>query len=518
MKVATSSEQALIPEIYCPFPSQISPQYEAVKAHTQEWVQLLGLTPHKAALDYYRVADYPGLACRTYPNAGLEELFLASDWHFLIFVYDDPFDEGEFDSRQQEMLAFHKHVLAVMDTPFLTAPHGPVPTAFANLLQRASTSVSPAWLKRFARHHAEYFAAIRWQVANRERQCVPDPQAYLNNRVRAAGVLCSLDLIDIMQHREIPTEIYESQPLQAILQAGNNLVSWTNDVYSINKDVACGDVNSLVMALQQEHHCSLQEAVDRVVAMIEIETRRFQDMLWQTPGSAADIDQYVGPLWVGVMNWIRGHLDWYRGNKRYTEQATFDDVKNHLVDLLTVEQRQTHLTKHAAKGPSIMTTEQPMSATKTMTASEIECLLRAYLAGWCTPGGDPEKMITYITDDFLYEDAGANLVVHGKDAFRELVRTTLAALAFVQLPKTILVAPTLDKAAMEVTTAGTHIGEFPSMGSYPTIPVTNKPFSLTTFAFFEFRDGKISRHLEGYNQYHLFQQLGLLPEHLIAKA
>jgi steroid delta-isomerase-like uncharacterized protein len=169
-------------------------------------------------------------------------------------------------------------------------------------------------------------------------------------------------------------------------------------------------------------------------------------------------------------------------------------------------------TKHLEKGPLVMATEKSVNVMKTMSASEIESLMRAYIAGWCTPGGDPEQMITYVTDDFLYEDAGANLVLHGKDAFRELVRTTLTALAFTQIPKTIIIAPTLDKAAMEVTTAGMHIGEFPRMGSYPTIPATDKSFSLTTFAFFEFRNGKISRHIEGYNQYHLFQQLGLLPE------
>lgn len=160
-----------------------------------------------------------------------------------------------------------------------------------------------------------------------------------------------------------------------------------------------------------------------------------------------------------------------------------------------------------------MTIEQSVTRVSTITASEIEHLIQTYLAGWCTPGGDPEKMITYVTDDFLYEDAGANLVLHGKDAFRELVRATLAALAFVQIPRTILIAPTLDKAALEVTTAGTHIGDFPGMGSYPTILATHKSFSLTTFSFFEFRADKISRHMEGYNQYHLFQQLGLLPEH-----
>src|SRR5437667_4626739 len=104
MKNPIWNEQIVHPEISCPFPSQISPHYETVKAHTLDWAQRLGLTPYQTALQYYQTADYPGLACRTYPRAGLEELFLVSDWLFLIFVFDDPFDEGAFDNKTQEML------------------------------------------------------------------------------------------------------------------------------------------------------------------------------------------------------------------------------------------------------------------------------------------------------------------------------------------------------------------------------------------------------------------------------
>jgi 5-epi-alpha-selinene synthase len=336
MKNPIWNEQIVLPEISCPFPSQISTHYETVKAHTLDWALRLGLTPYQTALQYYHTADYPGLACRTYPRAGLEELFLASDWLFLIFVFDDPFDEGAFDNKPQEMLAFHEHLLAVMHDSPLTTPRGPVAEAFSDIFRRAKSFASPTWLKRFQQHHAENFAAIRWQVANRERQHMPDLQAYLSNRVHAAGVLPPFDLIEIVQHREIPPEIYARQSSQALLQAGNNLIAWTNDLHSVKKDVACGDVNSLVMAIQREQNGSLQQAVDQLHAMIETETKRFLDMLW---APSADADQYVAPLWIGIANWIRGHLDWYRGNKRYTEEATRDN--SHLVDILA-ESAQRH--------------------------------------------------------------------------------------------------------------------------------------------------------------------------------
>lgn len=146
-----------------------------------------------------------------------------------------------------------------------------------------------------------------------------------------------------------------------------------------------------------------------------------------------------------------------------------------------------------------------------LTPADIEHLIRTYLTGWCTPGGNAGRMTTFVTDDFVYEDIGANIVIHGKNEFYELVRVSLEAFALNQICKTIIIAPTLDKAAIEATTAGTHKGLFPSMGSFPNIPATYRQFSLTTAAFFEFRGDKISRHVEFYNQYTLFQQIGLLP-------
>ncbi|HEX7733636.1 MAG TPA: hypothetical protein VF458_02190, partial [Ktedonobacteraceae bacterium] len=101
MQETTRTEQVVIPEIYCPFPSAISPHYLEVQAHTRDWVQRFGLARHETVFHYYHMADLPGLACRTYPKAELVDLFLASDWLFFIVVFDDLFDEGKLDNRAE---------------------------------------------------------------------------------------------------------------------------------------------------------------------------------------------------------------------------------------------------------------------------------------------------------------------------------------------------------------------------------------------------------------------------------
>ena len=69
-----------IPDIPCPFPSQISPHLEQVRRHTLEWVQRFHLVQKKNALQNYLAANFAGFSCRVYSMGKLEELIFINDW------------------------------------------------------------------------------------------------------------------------------------------------------------------------------------------------------------------------------------------------------------------------------------------------------------------------------------------------------------------------------------------------------------------------------------------------------
>jgi hypothetical protein len=51
--------------------------------------------------------------------------------------------------------------------------------------------------------------------------------------------------------------------------------------------------------------------------------------------SDEEVHQYIAPLWVAVANWVSGHLEWYRGNTRYTQGSlTLEEVTGHLVNII----------------------------------------------------------------------------------------------------------------------------------------------------------------------------------------
>ena len=314
----SNMELITIPDIYCPFPSQISPHLEHVCTHTLEWVQRFRLVQKEATLRYYLAADFSGFSCRVYPNGSLEELFFINDWVIWIMLFDDWFDDSGLGTQPAYMYQVHQHLLAILQDPPRVTPQGPVAEALFDIWQRADGLASSTWKKRFTQHHADYFAACRWDAENRAHKRVPDVHAYIENRRNSVANTISFDMFDLSQHIEFPAEIYESEPFQAVLQAANNIVAWTNDVYSLKKELAHGDVCNLVVAMQGQHG-SLQEAVNHVCAMVETETRRFQKMVQCFPTYSTEFDHNISQYLFDLGKWIRGPLDWYHRTLRYID-------------------------------------------------------------------------------------------------------------------------------------------------------------------------------------------------------
>jgi 5-epi-alpha-selinene synthase len=312
-------ESITIPDISCPLPSQISLYLEHARRHTREWVQCFHLIQKETALHYYLAADFSGFSCRVYPMARPEELFFINDWVSWIALFDDWFDDSRLGARPECMSHIHQHLLAILQDAPLVTPLGPVAEALSDIWQRADNLTSSGWKRRFAQHHADYFAACRWDAEHRARNQVPDVDAYIENRRNSVANTISLDMFDLSEHVEFPAEIYGSQRFQAILRAANNIVAWTNDVYSLKKELAHGEICNLVVAVQYARHCSLQEAVNRVCAMIETETRCFQEMVQNFPAYSAEVDPGICQYLFDLGKWIRGPLDWYHETLRYVE-------------------------------------------------------------------------------------------------------------------------------------------------------------------------------------------------------
>ena len=311
-------ERITIPAVYCPFPSVINPCAEAVHEQSLTKLQRLGLIQKETARRRFLAARFAWLTARCYPATAFEELTWVHDWSIWLFMFDDQFDDGAIGGQPERMQPIMAKLLAILEDPDASSPRSPLGAALYDFWQRAPGATS-AWRARFAQHLADYFTSYLWEARNRARGHIPAVDAYIANRQQSGGLPTCFDLIDLSDHVTLPPEVYESQEFRTLRQTATNVVCWVNDVFSLRKERARGDVNNLVLAVQHAHHMSLQAAVNTVNDMITKEVQRFIETERQLPGYPSAIEQNMRRYLLVFRAWMRGNLDWSYETPRYAQ-------------------------------------------------------------------------------------------------------------------------------------------------------------------------------------------------------
>jgi hypothetical protein len=113
-------------------------------------------------------------------------------------------------------------------------------------------------------------------------------------------------------HTELPDQVYDSPVFQEIVLAGADLFSWINDLYSLDKEIACGIVSNLILVLQHERLLNRAQAFiaaralisDRVNDLLAAEERlpELIDILRLDTATQAAVYRYVA----GIRDCIAG--------------------------------------------------------------------------------------------------------------------------------------------------------------------------------------------------------------------
>lgn len=313
-----------IPELHCPFPHRVNPHAEQARRHLSQWVGTVGLIQRESARRRFEHADFGWFASMVYPTADEERIALMADWFAWLFLVDDQLDDGDFGRdprRAGQVFAEMRAVLESPDHGAAAARRPDLPTAvssLADLWRRTATGMTEAWRRRFVRHLEECLAAAAvWEAGNRTRGIVPEEEEYIENRRHTGAIYVCMDLIDVVERLDVPAELYQSEEFRAALDAACNVVCWTNDIYSLEKERSLGEVHNLVYVVQHHRELDQERALAHVCAATSEETRRYlaleERLLHRYPEHSALLTPYLA----GMRTWIRGNLDWSSRTKRY---------------------------------------------------------------------------------------------------------------------------------------------------------------------------------------------------------
>jgi steroid delta-isomerase-like uncharacterized protein len=137
-----------------------------------------------------------------------------------------------------------------------------------------------------------------------------------------------------------------------------------------------------------------------------------------------------------------------------------------------------------------------------MATPAVDVLFQAYGEAWAAR--DIERIVSFFTDDAVYEDVAMGVVNRGKDEIRGFLAELFGAIPdFTVTPASAFSSG--DWAGSEWTMTGTHTGDFPGL------PATNKGFEVRGSSVLVLRDGRISRVSDYWDQVVFLRQIGVLP-------
>jgi steroid delta-isomerase-like uncharacterized protein len=136
-------------------------------------------------------------------------------------------------------------------------------------------------------------------------------------------------------------------------------------------------------------------------------------------------------------------------------------------------------------------------------ATDTKNMLGEYMLAWNSH--DVDKILSFFTDDCVYEDLGIGVVSKGKKELTGFVNSSLVGVPDVKFQvKSVFVAG--DWVGSEYVMSGTFVHS-----TIPAMPATGKTFSIRCASILQLRKGKISRETDYYNLATLLQQIGLMP-------
>lgn len=306
--------------------SLLNPGLPHVEPHVTAWAQKVGLLSAEAA-EQARRERHIAFAGRVWPWAPPERLAELSRLALWMFVVDDRSDARGDDSGavDTELQAMMRIVTCAQDVVPENAP-GTV-RVLAEVVPRLADQMSPAWSDRFRRHLAEWIRTNQDMIRRRVERSVPTPHAYVAWRRVSGAVGWCFDLTEYAQDAELTELVWSSPACRQLRDTAADIICWTNDLYSLGKELRTGETSNLVVILQHHHHLTLQDAVNEVhrrlslriielpAAIVSLQTTALAMNL--TVQEQAAVDRYVD----GIRAWARGFLEYSQESARYAEAS-----------------------------------------------------------------------------------------------------------------------------------------------------------------------------------------------------
>ncbi|WP_460699099.1 terpene synthase family protein [Nocardia thraciensis] len=324
-----------------PFPLCVSPFAESVQARLERWATESGLTTTPAAKSRFAASQFGIYASYMQADAPQEKLVTYAKFLAWLFLVNDQHGENVYSSPAAWHQAVHPLLTVVRtghaDPSRLSAP---AVQALANIVAIVYPCMSAAWIARFAEHCEQLFAAIEPESRRRQQRRIPPVETYVTNRRVGSAGFPLIDLFEYSAGSELPLELRDHPAYRELASATTDVMAWTNDITSLDKELAAGEVDNFVLVMQHAHGLSRRRAIrsveERVLQRIDEFRRADRDLVRALDAMHLSEKTRITADFCrrSLRHWMIGNAVWAQHNPRYSTHPTTSVDRDAVEDLL----------------------------------------------------------------------------------------------------------------------------------------------------------------------------------------
>ncbi|TDW96904.1 terpene synthase family protein [Dinghuibacter silviterrae] len=305
-----------IPELYCPFPSEIHPNMAEIEAHTNQWVQDFDLISSEEMFQKYRSQKFSNMIARSYPYGDFEDLAAWCNVNTLLFIVDDNFDEG---NEIRDIASFTYFVDGLLDVlergrRCTVKKDGPILAALDDFWQSMQFRSSDIWKQKFIQGIKDTFEGGLWQFKHAIKSELPNLNEYFAMRQYLGAANLATESLEVTGKVQLSEPIYKSPVVHKLTEIARNTVCFANDLFSLSKEIARGSGNAsefnLVSILKRKDQLSTEDAIKDVAAIHDNEIRKFIQLaeraLVYDSRTNEQLSRYISCL----QHFMKGNIVW----------------------------------------------------------------------------------------------------------------------------------------------------------------------------------------------------------------
>ncbi|MFF4450209.1 hypothetical protein [Streptomyces sp. NPDC001502] len=274
---------------------------------------------------YWRQVGLGEVSARAYPYAEASTGLLLTCWIGWTACVERYFDEPAAPPPG-ELLALVESLAGTGATPWVRHP---LAAALVDLWQGTTPLMPAHWRRHLAVNLADYVNAC--SAESRDHGSDPRQvgvEEFFEQRRLTVGSYVYCDLVELSVGFAVPDGLYRSPVFTRMRQVWNDLTSLVNDLASVPKELAAGDMlHNLVLLTHHRDAVPLAQAALQVATHIEDLAKTFIALEGQLEteadrqGLAAAEREGVGRCIEAMEAFIAGEQRWHELSSRYAQTS-----------------------------------------------------------------------------------------------------------------------------------------------------------------------------------------------------